>query len=623
MVMRSCRAAVGLVALVALAGGAVGALAGSTGCGPRPPSRTSRGSASSAGSGPAAGSASGAASGSARAGRSPVVVAFVVDQLSAWSADERVPKMPEGGFFARITREGTWVHALRYPYAITDTAPGHAALHTGKVPAESGVTINEIPDPETGNRVSVMRDSSTRMVLPSGPSGSIGASAAHLRVPTVADRLREARPDALVVSVSLKDRAALLPAGKKPSHALWFDTPQGSFVTSTAIEGTFPAWAAPLADPAAVVRARETVWTPLDATWLAAVARRDDAPGEGDLDGLGVVFPHRARSSAAFRATPMSDAMILALALAAVEHEHDPQKPTLLLVSLSASDVIGHAFGPDSWEAWDHFRRLDAALAKFLDSLEAKVGPVRVLLSGDHGGVSMPEARLPLPAWCKEQGKPGAQPPPADPYERPRCVPGGRLEPQALRGELRAESVKVLGPGEWVTGIGDGYVFLTPAGRALTGARRAALDGAIRRVFAEKHASDAGEVLDVRALAVDCPQLLARARGIPDHARPGEDVVTLVCRSWRPDAAGDYYVVPRYGSYFDGEIVPHKGSSHGTPHLYDRTVPLFARGLPGELEAGATITDPVDFSAYAALEAAFLGLDPRSPRAILDALRAR
>src|SRR5688500_5392412 len=63
--------------------------------------------------------------------RAPVVVAVVIDQLSAWIADERLRLLPPDGFFARLAREGTWVRALRYPYAITDTGPGHAALHTG------------------------------------------------------------------------------------------------------------------------------------------------------------------------------------------------------------------------------------------------------------------------------------------------------------------------------------------------------------------------------------------------------------------------------------------------------------------------------------------------------------
>ncbi|HSO34261.1 MAG TPA: alkaline phosphatase family protein [Labilithrix sp.] len=550
--------------------------------------------------------------------RAPVVLAIVVDQLSAWVADERVPRLPADGFFARLSREGTWARVMRYPYATTDTAPGHAALHTGKVPSETHIVVNEIPDETSGARTSFFRDPGTKLVTPDGVRDVPGSSASALAVPTVADRLRAARPNARIVSLSLKDRAALLPAGKRPTHALWFDVDEGAFVTSTAIEPTFPAWARPFGDAAAITRARAETWEPLDAKWLADNAGKDDAPGEGDLDGLGVTFPHHARTARAFKATPMSDVRILELALAAAQHERNPSEPLLLLLSMSASDIIGHTFGPSSWEAWDHLRRLDGSLAGFLTALEAAVGPVRVVLSGDHGNSAMPEARLPLPASCK------ATAPPLDPYDRPLCTIGARLEPDELRTELRAAAARSLGRADLVAGVADGYVHLSPAGRALDASKRGVLDRAIRDVLAGRHRAAVAEVFDVRELATRCPGVLAAARGIPDRARAGEDVITLVCRSWTAGAgAGDYFVVPRHGSFFDGEVVPGKGTSHGTPWLYDRTVPLFVRGAPGEVDAGALILDPVDFSAYSAVEAAFLGLDPRTPRAVLDALRAR
>jgi hypothetical protein len=64
------------------------------------------------------------------------------------------------------------------------------------------------------------------------------------------------------------------------------------------------------------------------------------------------------------------------------------------------------------------------------------------------------------------------------------------------------------------------------------------------------------------------------------------------------------------------------GASHGSPHLYDRTVPMLVRA-PGAIDAGAVLDAPVDFAAFAALEAALLGLDARSPHEILLAHTAR
>ena len=84
--------------------------------------------------------------------------------------------------------------------------------------------------------------------------------------------------------------------------------------------------------------------------------------------------------------------------------------------------------------------------------------------------------------------------------------------------------------------------------------------------------------------------------------------------------SGDYFVVPAAGSFFDAELTVGKGTSHGTPYLFDRTVPLLVRA-PGKADEGTTIEDPVDFTAYAAIEASLLGLDQRSPKEILSALR--
>jgi arylsulfatase A-like enzyme len=65
----------------------------------------------------------------------------------------------------------------------------------------------------------------------------------------------------------------------------------------------------------------------------------------------------------------------------------------VLAVSLSTTDAIGHAFGPDSRELHDHLLRVDRWLGTFLDSL-AKLVPREqtvFVLTGDHGIESFPE----------------------------------------------------------------------------------------------------------------------------------------------------------------------------------------------------------------------------------------
>ncbi|HEY0304998.1 MAG TPA: alkaline phosphatase family protein, partial [Longimicrobiales bacterium] len=66
----------------------------------------------------------------------------------------------------------------------------------------------------------------------------------------------------------------------------------------------------------------------------------------------------------------------------------------LLAISLSATDAIGHEYGPDSRELHDQILRLDIALGQFLDSLYARFPAEKVVvaLTADHGVTSFPEA---------------------------------------------------------------------------------------------------------------------------------------------------------------------------------------------------------------------------------------
>src|SRR6266496_41014 len=173
------------------------------------------------------------------------LVTTVVDQMAAWMADERWNALPSDGGFARLLREGTYVREVRFAHSNTETAPGHAALYTGAAPRTSGIVANDVLGPN-GKKASALLDAGTRLV-PAGAAGPIdrhGSSLAALRVETLADALVAARPGAEVYSVSLKDRAALFGAGRRPKLVLWLDTEGGTLVTSTAFAQAAAAHAA-------------------------------------------------------------------------------------------------------------------------------------------------------------------------------------------------------------------------------------------------------------------------------------------------------------------------------------------------------------------------------------------
>lgn len=503
--------------------------------------------------------------------REPIVVALVVDQMAAWAATERWPLLPEDGGFARLRREGTWFRDARYAHSATDTAPGHAAIFTGVTPRESGIVNNERID--GGKHVSFLRDATTKLVDAAGVQNAVGASIVALKVPTVADRLRSARPRATIVSVSIKDRGAIFGGGRHPTATIWFDASLDRFVTSTAFGNALPAWAAPHTTKEAVGKLRAAPWELLDRAFVEKHATLDDQEGEGDWEGLGRVFPHdvaNAKAPAvAFRATPYADEAVLAIAHAAIR-ARDPSAPMFLAVSLSANDYVNHIFGPDSREAWDHLRRLDAMLAKLFAALDdaASSKGWSVVLTGDHGGVPIPEL-LTNRAWCAGD----------NPFRLP-CGNGVRLFVGAMRDELDAVAVAAIGPGRWIDGVADPFVHYTKEAHALDPVQRKKLDDA---VVAKLRATPGVEAVHVvRNEPAVCPD------------RKDESVAALVCRSVDPNGPGDLYVVARAGSFFDPRYAVGKGMNHGSPWLFDRSVPIVIRA-PGRVDAGKIVEKPVDF----------------------------
>jgi hypothetical protein len=519
-----------------------------------------------------------------RPAAAPLVVTIVVDQFAAWIAEERLPLLPDDGGFARLRREGTWYRHVRYGHAATDTAPGHSSLYTGHAPRESGILANEVPDAR-GERVSILRDEASRVVNDEGPTEAVGSSIARLRVDTLADALRARSPDAVIVSLSLKDRGAIFGGGRRPTATVWFDPRSDRFVTSTAFAQTLPAWVRPHGLSPALQALRSTPWTLSDPTWVRAhAATPDDQPGEGDLDGWGTTFPHdfahARRAPGAMRASPMGDAALLQLAEDALAATRDPRAPMLLAVSLSSNDYIGHLFGPDSWEAWDQLRRLDASLGQFFARLDALAGRDgwSLVLSADHGITALPEvAGIPAARpWCDGASPRGG----ADPYERP-CGALGRLDPDEIARELQAAAVRALGEGQWVRGVADPYVYLTDAAEALPPARRELLQAAMTARLREH--PEVERVIDTRAVAATCAE--------------GESVEALLCHAIPEGNGAALYAQTRAGAFFDPGYALGRGTSHGSPYLFDRTVPMLVRA-PGREPAGRVVDEPTSYTAF-------------------------
>src|SRR5204863_10105306 len=71
-----------------------------------------------------------------------LAVLVVFDQLRGDYLSRWQDLFGEGGF-RRLCRDGAWFRNCHYPYAVTQTGPGHASLATGCSPRTHGIIANE------------------------------------------------------------------------------------------------------------------------------------------------------------------------------------------------------------------------------------------------------------------------------------------------------------------------------------------------------------------------------------------------------------------------------------------------------------------------------------------------
>lgn len=462
-----------------------------------------------------------------RAAAPALTIIVSVDQMRA-DYMTRFAKEFTGGF-ARLARDGAVFTQARHGHVPTETAPGHAALITGCFPSQHGVVGNEWWDKKTSRAIYAVED-------PERWRGPV-----NLECPTLGDALKASSPASRVVSVSGKDRAAILMGGHKADLALWYDKGAGQFVTS-GVYGRMPDW----------------VWA-----WG---------------DSLRIPVAERSK----LYSTTRIDDLTLTLASTAIDEERLGTRGVsdLLAISLSATDIIGHAVGPDAPEMREHLLALDRSLGALLDGLDRRFGRdgYALALSSDHGVAPFPETTA----------QPGAL----------------RLSRHGLQRDLEAALRAKVGaptkPGaDWVLDVHSPYVYLDLA------AADAAKIGAPRLIAA---AVDWTSRHPAVAHVYSAADLAGEAGGpFADEFR----------RSYHPRRSGDLMILFKRG------VIPTDsptGAVHGLPYDDDAHIPLIFLGAgikAGKRGERALATDLAPTLAHLL----GIGLEPRAPsRVLVEAL---
>lgn len=502
-------------------------------------------------------------------------MSVVLDQIGSWVLERHLPKLRADGAIRRAITEGTYVRRARYGYAGTYTAPGHATIYTGRYPEGSGVGMNRAIVRHGREKSESIVEDHEHPVF--GGRDGVTASPALMQADGVADvLLRETAGRARVVSVSMKDRGAVIPGGRRPTMALWYDEHARAFTTSTHYASARPAWLERF-NRERPVTTLFTVWNPLDEASLRARSTPDDAEGEGDWKGLGRTFPHDlARASdpySALLATPQSSEWLFELAARAADEYQLGRDDTadLLAISVSSTDYVGHVFGAESWEAEDNLLRCDLALARLLARLEREGrGPIALLITADHGVARLPEAsraegreahRLDwdaLPAQLNaaldarlDRALLEAQDASVD-----RSAPDAR----AADGDASGTPARL-----WAEAFVQPYIFLTERARA-SSSRDRIVAAAIEALRATPGVHAAYDVREADRL---------RSSSDPIERSVGESIPRRATYE-----LGDIFVVPAERSLVDERMPRGFGTSHGSPWEYDTDVPVIVRG-PG------------------------------------------
>ncbi len=333
-----------------------------------------------------------------------LIVFLIVDQLRGDMLD-RYSSLFTGGF-KRILEEGlNYTNAL-HAHAQTETSPGHATISTGVYPTRAGIPSNawrENNGSEMTPIYNVVDPGEGLVGVPDLP----GSSPAVLRRTGLADWVQAANDEARVVSVSAKDRAAVLMAGKSKGEVYWFESRAGRFVTSTFYRSRNPGWLRDYNEKGLKDFAKDSVWTSTVPPEAVGLSAPDTASFEGN--GVHTFFPHRFDQEVRipfpgdffvwFEGTPMLDRATLEVALRAMDAEDLGKKAgrtDFLSISFSQTDRIGHAYGPLSREQFDNLLRLDRVLEDLLTALDREVGRENYILgfTSDHGVMNNPE-RIP------------------------------------------------------------------------------------------------------------------------------------------------------------------------------------------------------------------------------------
>jgi predicted AlkP superfamily pyrophosphatase or phosphodiesterase len=476
-----------------------------------------------------------------------LVIGIVVEELNYNQLEKFHDKLGENGI-KRLINEGTYFKNASYEYLLTQSAPGHATIATGAEPSFHGITSDDWYIPLKNELINCTKDINVNATGGSFESGL--HSPVNLLVSTFSDELAMAtNKKAKVFGVGLRESSAILSAGHAANAAFWFDNTTGTWMSSSYYINTLPVWVNDF-------NAMKFSDTYLNSTWNLLRPAKDYVDCLPDSNSFEAgfnninYFPYdlkKLRSKNVFnykndysllRETPFGNSLTTDFAIRLIQNERLGKNDVTdyLSICYSATDYIGHRFGPSSMEMGDAILRLDDDIKKLLTFLNDSIGKKNILVyfTAAHGISEIPTV-----------------------LERNRIPSGYFQQNQALQ-LLKSYLNAVYGEGDWVKGFSERQVFLN---RTLIEDARLSLDDVQKKV--------ARFLVQFTGVEAAYPYSAFEANDF------GNGNLKKIINSFSPQRSGDVIVILNPGWV---EKETDFVTNHNSPYEYDSHVPLIWYG---------------------------------------------
>ena len=489
-----------------------------------------------------------------------LVIGIVVEELKYDQLEKLRDKLSENGI-KRLINEGTYFKNASYQYMLTQSAPGHATISTGAEPSFHGITADDWYVPLKNELINCTKDLTVNSV---GGSFETGLhSPVNLLVSTFSDELQmSTNRKSKAFGVGLRESSAIFMAGHAANAAYWFDNTTGTWMSSTYYISSLPAWVNDFNAMKFSDTYLNSVWSPLKPASYYVDCLRDSNDFEAGFNHMNY-FPYdlkklRAKNDySLLRETPFGNSLTANFAIRLLQNEqlgkHDVTD--YLSICFSATDYIGHRFGPSSVEMGDAILRLDEDIKNLLNYVNDSIGKKNVLIyfTAAHGISEIPTV-----------------------LEKNRIPSGYFKQNQALQ-LLRSYLNAVYGEGNWVKGYSEKQIFLN---RTLIEDARLSLDDVQKKV--------ARFLVQFTGVEAAYPYSAFEANDF------GNGNLKRIINNFSPQRSGDVIVILNPGWV---DQATDYVTNHNSPYEYDSHVPLIWYGWSVNR---ATVTRQVNMTDIAA-----------------------